>query len=116
MADLDPARGSGANKWRPAVIVSNDRANASAAGPERGVVTIVPVTSNVTRVYPIQTLMPSPDTGLRVDSKAHAEQVRSDSIERIGAVIGRVPSHVMGQLDDALRAPCAAVALCVAVR
>ena len=28
--DLDPVRGSEANKQRPAVVVSNDRANATA--------------------------------------------------------------------------------------
>ena len=33
------------------IIVSNDRANATAARLGRGVVTVVPVTSNVTRVF-----------------------------------------------------------------
>jgi mRNA-degrading endonuclease toxin of MazEF toxin-antitoxin module len=33
--DLDPARGSEARKRRPAVIVSNDAANASAAALDR---------------------------------------------------------------------------------
>lgn len=88
---------------RPAVIVSNDRANSSAARLGRGVVTIVPVTSNVERVFPFQVLLPAIETGLRVDSKAQAEQVRSVSVDRLGNVIGRVPSHVMARLDDALR-------------
>ncbi len=57
LTDLEPVRGSEANKRRPAVIVSNDRANASAARHGRGVITIVPVTSNVTRVLPFQTLL-----------------------------------------------------------
>jgi len=38
-----------------------------------------------------------------VDSKAQAEQVRSVSVERLGGVIGRLPTHLMIQLDDALR-------------
>jgi hypothetical protein len=50
--DLEPARGSEANKRRPAVIVSNDAANATATRLGRGVITVVPITSNVQRVYP----------------------------------------------------------------
>jgi len=103
LTDLDPAIAGEADKRRPTIIVSNDRANATAARLGRGVVTVVPVTSNVARVFPFQTLLPAEDTGLRVDSKAQAEQVRSVSVERIGTVIGRIPTHLMAQLDDALR-------------
>lgn len=103
LADLEPARGSEANKRRPAVVVSNDRANAVAARLGRGVVTVVPITSNVARVFGFQARLPAEDTGLRVDSKAQAEQVRSVAIERLGQVVGRVPAYLMAQLDDALR-------------
>lgn len=103
LTDLDPTRPSEAHKRRPAVIVSNDRANATAARFGRGVVTVVPITSTVTQVFPFQVLLPADETGLRVESKAHAEQVRSLSVERIGQVLGRVPTHLMTQLDDALR-------------
>ena len=103
LTDLDAARPSEANKRRPAVIVSNDRANATAARLGRGVVTIVPITSTVTKVFPFQVLLPAAETGLRVESKAQAEQVRSVSVERMGHLLGRVPTHLMTQLDDALR-------------
>jgi mRNA interferase MazF len=103
LIDLEPTRGAEANRRRPAVIVSNDRANGSATRLARGVVTIVPVTSNVARVYPFQTLLPADATGLRVDSKAQAEQVRSVTIERVGPIVGRVPPVVMADLDAALR-------------
>ena len=103
LTDLDPARGREANKRRPAVIVSNDRANATADRLGRGVVTVVPVTSNVARVFPFQTLLPAEVTGMRVDSKAQAEQVRSLTVERVGPVLGRLPAQVMAELDDALR-------------
>nr|WP_291525767.1 type II toxin-antitoxin system PemK/MazF family toxin [Branchiibius sp. NY16-3462-2] len=101
--DLDPARPGEANKRRPAVLVSNDRANATAARLGRGVVTVVPVTSAVTRVYPFQVLLSPDETGLRVASKAQAEQVRSVSVSRVGSVVGRVPVGLMARLDDALR-------------
>ena len=77
LVDLEPARPGEADKRRPAIIVSNDRANAAAARLGRGVVTVVPVTSNTTRVYPFQVLLTNEETGLRVDSKAQAEQVRA---------------------------------------
>lgn len=103
LADLDPVRGSEADKRRPAVIVSNDRANSVATRLGRGVVTVVPVTSNTDRIFPFQALLPARSTGLRQDSKAQAEQVRSIAVERLGAVLGRAPADVMAQLDDALR-------------
>jgi mRNA interferase MazF len=103
LVDLDPARGSESSKRRPAVIVSNDGANAAAARLNRGVITVVPVTSNVTRVYPFQVMLPASDCGLPRDSKAQAEQVRSVSVERIGRRVGEVPSSLMSDLEDALR-------------
>lgn len=103
LTDLEPALAGEADKRRPAIIVSNDRANATAARLGRGVVTIVPITSNTNRVFRFQVLLPAEETGIRVDSKAQAEQVRSVSVERIGPVIGRLPAHLIAQLDDALR-------------
>jgi mRNA interferase MazF len=103
LVDLDPARGNEANKLRPAIVVSNDRANAATARSRRGVVTVVPVTSNVSRVFPFQVLIPSVSSGLRVDSKAQAEQVRSVLVDRLERVLGRVPADILARLDAALR-------------
>jgi mRNA interferase MazF len=103
LVDLDPVRGAESNKTRPAVIVSNDGANAAATRLGRGVVTIVPITSNVARLYPFQVLLRADDCGLKVDSKAQAEQVRSVSVERIGRKAGAVPPVTMAKLDHALR-------------
>ena len=103
LVDLDPALGTEANKQRPAVIVSNDGANSTASRLGRGVVTVVPVTSNVTHVYPFQVLLPEPTTGLRRDSKAQAEQVRSVAVERIGRRLGVVPAPLMMKINEALR-------------
>ncbi len=100
---LDPVRGSEASTTRPAVIVSNDAANTTAARLGRGVITVVPVTSNVARVYPFQVLLLADRSGLNRDSKAQAEQVRSVAVERIGERIGRLPASVMADLDEALR-------------
>lgn len=101
--DLDPARGVVSNKRRPGVIVSNDGANATASRLGRGVVTIVPVTSNVERIYPFQVLLTAHATGLAQDSKAQAEQVRSVPVERVGERIGILASADLAELDEALR-------------
>lgn len=101
--DRDPARGAPAGKRRPAVIVSNDGANTTANRLGRGVVTVVPVTSNTERVYPFRVLLTADAAGLPRDSKAQAEQVRSIAVGRIGARVGTLSSTDMAALDDALR-------------
>ncbi len=103
LVDLDPTRGSEADKRRPAVIVSNDGANSTAERLGRGVVTVVPVTSTLARVYPFQVLLPASGTGLQRDSKAQTEQVRSVAFERIGRRVGAVPPEILPALDEALR-------------
>lgn len=103
LVDLEPVRGAEADKRRPAVIVSNDGANTTAQRLGRGVVTVVPVTSNTEHVYPFQVLLRAASSGLDRDSKAQAEQVRSVAVERIGARVGVVPPDVVVALDEALR-------------
>jgi mRNA interferase MazF len=61
------------------------------------------VSSNLRRVYPFQVLLPADETGLHVDSKALAEQVRSIDAQRLAKHIATVPLNLMAALDDALR-------------
>ena len=103
VVDFEPILGAEADKRRPAVIVSNDGANTTAERLGRGVLTVVPITSNTSRIYPFQVLLPASTTGLRRDSKAQAEQVRSVAVERIGAAVGRLDQALTDALDDALR-------------
>ncbi|MCX6394049.1 MAG: type II toxin-antitoxin system PemK/MazF family toxin [Solirubrobacterales bacterium] len=103
LADLEPSKGSEANKRRPCVIVSNDGANRVAERLGRGVVTVVPVTANTDHIYPFQVELPASKTGLPVDSKAQAEQVRSIAVERVGEATGILPASLLSSLDEALR-------------
>lgn len=103
LTGLDPARGNEADKRRPAILVSNDHANAIAARLGPGVVTVVPITSNVARVFPFQVALPAELTGLRVDSKAQCEQVRAVWVQRLGPAVGQLPASIMTQVDEALR-------------
>ena len=100
---LDPVVGTESARTRPAVIVSNDGANRTAALLGRGVVTVVPVTSNTEVVHPFQVMLAAASTGLSLDSKAQAEQIRSVDVNRIGSLVGMVPLDLMAQIDDAMR-------------
>jgi mRNA interferase MazF len=103
LASFDPAVGSEASKTRPAVVVSNNTANAVAVRSARATVTVVPVTSHTARVLPFQVFLPAEGTGLERDSKAQAEQVRTISVARIVRPVGWVPADLMGAIDEALR-------------
>lgn len=103
VVDFEPGRGSEATKRRPAVIVSNDGANAVATRLGRGVITVVPITSNIQRIYPFQVRLPARSTGLHQDSKAQAEQIRSVSVDRIGERVGTISATLMVRVDEALR-------------
>ena len=50
LVDFEPARGREANKRRPAVVVTNNRANMAIAGHGDGLITVVPLTTNISNV------------------------------------------------------------------
>ena len=101
--EFEHAHSGEAAHRRPAILVSNDGANSTAARLGRGVLTVVPMTANVQRIYPFQVLVRAKDSGLDRDSKAQAEQVRSVSVDRIGSQIGTIPRPLMLEVDEALR-------------
>ena len=103
MVELDPDSGDESVQRRPAVIVSNDRANSAATRLGRGVVTVVPLTSRVTDVYPFQVYLAGGANGLPIDSKAQAEEVRSVAVGRLGPRLGELQAAQLSQLDEALR-------------
>lgn len=103
LVDFGQALPSESAHQRPAVIVSNEGANSTAARLGRGVVTVAPMTSNVSRIYPFQVLVSAHESGLEHDSKVQAEQVRSVSVERVTRALGSVPAPRMLRVDEALR-------------
>ena len=100
---LDPVAGTESARTRPAVVVSNDGANTIAALLGQGVVTVVPVTSNTEVIHPFQVMLAASSTGLRLDSKAQVEQIRSVDMKRVGDMVGLVPLDLMAQIEDAMR-------------
>ena len=98
-ANLSPAVGSEIAKRRPVLIISNDINNRAAT-----TVTILPITSNVSRVYPFEVLLQPSESGLTKLSKVQAQQVRTISKQRIsGNVVGSLREGLMQLVDAALK-------------
>ncbi|MDX2221437.1 MAG: type II toxin-antitoxin system PemK/MazF family toxin [Rhodospirillaceae bacterium] len=99
-ARLDPVVGSEMGKSRPVVIVSNDTNN-----KHNDTVTVMPLSTNLRRVYPFEVLVKAAHTGLKKDSKVLAQQIRTISKLRIS------PDCIGGIYDERLKAVEAAMRL-----
>ena len=98
-ANLSPTVGSEMDKRRPVLIVSNDANNRASS-----TVTILPLTSNVSRVYPFEVLLNPEDSGLLLASKVQAQQVRTISKQRIvSEVVNSLSEELMQLVDAALK-------------
>lgn len=98
-ADLNPTIGSEINKMRPVLIVSNDANNRAAS-----TITVLPITSNVSRVYPFEVLLLPEQSGLPKHSKAQAQQIRTISKERLrGDALGNLSAAYMRKTEEAMR-------------
>ena len=99
VVDLDPTRGHEQARTRPCIVVSDDRFNRSASG----LVVVVPLTT-VGRGIPWHVRVVPEDGGVREESFAMADQVRSVSRDRlVGDPWGRVSPDVMAAIEERLR-------------
>ncbi|MFN0026693.1 MAG: type II toxin-antitoxin system PemK/MazF family toxin [Acidimicrobiales bacterium] len=104
LADLEPARGAEADKWRPVILVGNDASLRAADRLGLGVVSVVPCTSNTSVRGPMQVLLrPNRLNGLTVLSKAQTEQIRSIDVSRLRQPLGRLGAADADAVDAALR-------------
>lgn len=98
-ADLAPTIGSETSKRRPVLIVSNDANNRAG-----GTITVLPITSNVTRVYPFEISLNPGESGLPKPSKAQAQQIRTIAKERIrGKARGKLSTDRLHDVEAAIR-------------
>ena len=98
LVNFDPTIGSEAKKTRPAVVVSNDLNNAHSP-----IVSISPITSNVTRVYSFEVEVPIGTPGLKVRSKIMVNQTRVVDKIRLIKKLGQLPTQVMADVGQALK-------------
>ena len=98
-ANLSPTVVSEIDKRRPVLIVSNNANNRAS-----NMVTILPITSNTSRVYPFEVLLESRVSGLAKPSKVEAQQIRTISKQRFNeARLGRLSAEIMQLVDAAVR-------------
>jgi mRNA interferase MazF len=99
---LSPGEGAEQNKMRPAIVVSNNAANASAQRAGRGVVTIVPLTSARIIPLPHQVAAPTDYAGLDKDGVVQTEQIRAVDISRVSQTGRIVAPELMRALERSL--------------
>ena len=99
LVDFAPARAGEANNTRPAVIMTNNQANLNSPA-----IVVIPLTSNVEKVYPFELLLPVERTGLDRDSKAQPQFIRHVSTDRIRSNLSHLPADLMTQLEGRLKA------------
>ncbi len=95
---LDPTMGSEINKTRPALIISNDINNKFAS-----TVTVIPITSNVKKVFPFEVLFTAPQSDLPKKSKAKCNQIRTIDKRRLIKPMGAISGKTMQEVEEALR-------------
>ena len=92
--DFDPSLGSEITKTRPAVIVSNDMANQHLTR-----VVVIPLTSNVSRVYPGEAVV----TVNNQKNKAMTDQIMSADKSRLKSKIGDLSDPDMLSIENAMK-------------
>lgn len=66
-------------------------------------VTIIPITSNVEKVYPFEIFIPKRTANMPEDSKAKANQIRTVDKKRIKDLIGRLPDKFLKDIEKAVK-------------
>lgn len=91
---FDPSVGGEIKKKRPAVVVSADKAN-----PYLNRVVVVPISSNISKIYPSETKIML----LEKENKAMADQIRTISKNRLVSKIGKLSPEEMREIGQKIK-------------
>lgn len=99
LVNFDPTVGSEIRKTRPALVLQNNIAN------RHSPITIVAAISSKSddALYPAEVLIASPEGGLRVDSVALLNQIRSIDRQRLTKRLGTVRPATMERIERAMQ-------------
>jgi mRNA interferase MazF len=98
-AQLSPTVGDETRKKRPVLIVSNNANNKVA-----NTLTVVPLTSNIKKLYPFEVLFKAKESSLKKDSKAQCHQIRTISKQRISAKLaGKINQSMLKEVEAAIK-------------
>ena len=92
--EFDPSIGSEIGKTRPAIILSNDAANRNLSR-----VVVIPLSSNVARLYPGEALV----TVAGRQSKAMADQIMAADKVRLKDRVGVLSRQDMAEVEEAIK-------------
>jgi mRNA interferase MazF len=98
LVNFDPTVGAEAKKIRPALVVSNDINNLHSP-----IISIAPITSNVTKVYSFEVQIPPGTGGLRTRSKVMVNQTRAVDKIRLIKKLGTLPEKIMLEVNQSLK-------------
>ncbi len=98
LVNFDPAAGAEVQKSRPAVVVSNDINNAHSP-----IISISPITSNVSRIYSFEIEIPARTAGLKLRSKVMVNQTRAVDKMRLIKKLGQLSPQIMDEVNRALK-------------
>jgi mRNA interferase MazF len=102
--EFDPSIGSEIRKTRPAVIISNDAANRHLTR-----VMVMPLTSNVDRVYPGETIVTiagrqgAGRQSVSRQGKAMADQIMAADKRRLKEQLGSLERSDMAAIEEAIK-------------
>jgi mRNA interferase MazF len=97
MVVLDPVVGSEIGKLRPAVVISNDRANEYS-----NTISVLPITSKVHDLYPFEVFLSKEEYKLSTDSKIKCNQIRTVDKSRLLRFICQLSPSIMKEVEQAL--------------
>jgi len=97
LVSLEPVIGSEIGKTRPALVISNNRNNEFAS-----TITLIPISTTLSKVYPFEVKILSKDSGLLKDSKVKCNQIRTVDKTRLQKKIGEVQHEYVEKVEEAL--------------
>jgi mRNA interferase MazF len=97
IVSLGPVKGYEIGKTRPALVISNNSNNLYSE-----TITVLPITSNVSKIYPFEVFLSKKEINLKNDSKVKCNQIRTVDKKRLLDVLCAVSPEILEEVKKAL--------------